>query len=145
MIFLKNDIETLNKAYRVVDIGIIGIVEVIKKVENACLEKIMLDQKKEYLIIRQEIEKLLATYGEEPKRISKMMRLSNDLYTNMQLLKNENDEEIAKMMLEGTTKGILEITSLIHSQAYDNKKITAILKDLNKVLEKNERELKKYL
>ena len=145
MIIIKRDVEILNHIYFIVDIGVIGIEEVVKKVSDKCLEKLMLDQKKDYLVIRQDIQKLLEEYEEKPKKVGPLTRMSNDLYTNMKLLKNENDQEIAKMMLEGTNKGIIEATNLLHNEDYHNPNITTILKKLIAFLENNERELKKYL
>lgn len=142
---MKKDIDALNKIYKVVDMGIIGIEEVIKKVEDSCLEKLMLDQKKEYVVIKRDVKNLLDDYEENPKKISPVARISNDIYTNMKLLTNENDQEIAKMMLEGTNKGIVEIMGLKNENKFKNEKIMPIIEQLLKVLEYNERELKKYL
>ena len=143
--FIKKDIEILRHIYFIVDFGIIGITEVIEKVSNPCLEKIMLDQKKEYLVLRNDIKNLLEEYDEKPKNLGPLTRISNDLYTNIKLLKNENDEKITKMMLEGTNKGIIEAMNILHNEEYHNEEITKILKRLIKFLENNERELKKYL
>ena len=142
---MKKDIEILNHLYLIVDIGVIGIEEVVKKVNDVCLEKLMLEQKKEYLVLRCDITNLLSEYEENPKKIGPLTRMSNDLYTNLKLLKNENDQEIAKMMLEGTNKGIIEVTNFLHNEKVTNKEITKIMERLLKCLEYNEKELKKYL
>lgn len=142
---MKRDIEVLNKMYKVVDMGIIGIEEVIKKVDDSCLEKVMLDQKKEYLVVRSDIKNLLDEYEEDPKGISTMARVSNDIYTNMKLMGNENNQEIAKMMLEGTNRGIMDVTKIKNEENFKNEAIKPIIDHLLDILEYNERELKKYL
>lgn len=142
---MKRDINVLNKMYKVVDMGIIGIEEVIKKVDDSCLEKVMLDQKKEYLVIRGDLKTLMDEYEEDPKGISPAARISNDIYTNIKLIGNENNQEIAKMMLEGTNRGIMDVTKIKNEQNFKNEAIMPIIDHLLDTLEYNERELKKYL
>lgn len=142
---MKRDIEILNKIYKIVDMGIIGIEEVIEKIEDKCLEKVMLDQKKDYMVIRTDVKNLLMEYEEDPKKINPVVRLSNDIYTNMKLLGNENDSELAKMMLKGTNTGIIELTNIKNEDKFKNKKVKDLVLHTLKVLEYNEKELKKYL
>ena len=145
MIFLKTDVDILNKMYRIVEMGIIGILEVVKKVEDSCLEKLMLDQKKDYMVVKKDIRDLLDEYEEDPKKIGGMTRVSNDIYTNIKLMGEEDDKIISKMMLEGTNKGVIEVTAILNDKKYNNEKISDIAEHLLKVLEYNGRELKKYL
>ena len=145
MIFLKTDVDILNKMYRIVEMGIIGILEVVKKVEDSCLEKLMLDQKKDYMVVKKDIRDLLDEYEEDPKKIGGMTRVSNDIYTNIKLMGEEDDKVISKMMLEGTNKGVIEVTAILNDKKYNNEKISDIAEHLLKVLEYNGRELKKYL
>lgn len=145
MIFLKTDVDILNKMYRIVEMGIIGVDEVVKKVEDSCLEKLMLDQKKDYMVVKKDIRDLLDEYEEDPKKIGGMTRVSNDIYTNIKLMGEEDDKVISKMMLEGTNKGVIEVTAILNDKKYNNEKISDIAEHLLKVLEYNGRELKKYL
>jgi len=145
VIFLKTDVDILNKMYRIVEMGIIGILEVVKKVEDSCLEKLMLDQKKDYMVVKKDIRDLLDEYEEDPKKIGGMTRVSNDIYTNIKLMGEEDDKVISKMMLEGTNKGVIEVTAILNDKKYNNEKISDIAEHLLKVLEYNGRELKKYL
>lgn len=142
---MKRDIEVLNRLYKVVDMGIFGVEEVIKKVEDPCLEKLMIDQKKEYAIIRSDIKKFMDEYEEDPKGINPVVKMSNDLMTNMKLMSNEDDKAIAKMMLEGTNKGIIEVTNIKNEEDFKNKEICEIVEHLLSTLEYNEKELKKYI
>ncbi len=125
--------------------GIIGVDEVVKKVEDSCLEKLMLDQKKDYMVVKKDIRDLLDEYEEDPKKIGGMTRVSNDIYTNIKLMGEEDDKVISKMMLEGTNKGVIEVTAILNDKKYNNEKISDIAEHLLKVLEYNGRELKKYL
>lgn len=131
--------------YRIVEMGIIGVDEVVKKVEDSCLEKLMLDQKKDYMVVKKDIRDLLDEYEEDPKKIGGMTRVSNDIYTNIKLMGEEDDKVISKMMLEGTNKGVIEVTAILNDKKYNNEKISDIAEHLLKVLEYNGRELKKYL
>ena len=143
--FMKKDIEVLNKIKTIVDMGVINIDEVLDKVSDACLEKIMIDEKKEYLCLKSDITDLLNDYDEKGSNVGIVTRISNDIYTNMKIKGKDNDKEIAKMMVEGTNKGILEVTSLINEKKYKNNKISKVLNKLLKTLESNIIDLKKYL
>lgn len=142
---MKKDIEILNELKKIIDMGIIGIEEVVKKVNNPSLEKVMIDEKKEFRVLKDDIMNFLNEYDEKEDSIGIVTRISNDIYTNLKLLKNDDEKEIAKMMIEGTNKAVLRITSLLNNREYKNERLTGILKKTLRTLEHNILDLKKYL
>lgn len=142
---MKKDIELLNNIYKIVDMGIIGIDNVLAKIENPALEKIFLDERREYNLIRIDAIKLLGDYETKPKGISKMAEVSSTMMTEMDLMMNTNDNKITKMMLQGTNNGIIELTSIMNKTTIKNGKVEDIAHKLLATLEHNIQDLKKYL
>ena len=73
------DTEILKKLYKITQSGIIGVEEIVKKVKDKCLEKLMLDQKKDYLVIQNDILNILKKDNIMPKSIDTLKRISNDI------------------------------------------------------------------
>ncbi len=142
---MKRDIEILNNIYEIVDMGVIGIDNVLTKIESQALEKIFIDERREYNLIRQEASKLLAEYEEKAQGVGKMAKISSTLMTEMELLKNASDNKITKMMMGGTNKGIIELTSLLNKGPIKDEKVADLSQKLIATLEHNIQDLKKYL
>ena len=142
---MKRDIEVLNNIYKIVDMGIIGIDNVLTKINDHTLTKVFIDERKEYNLIRIDAIKLLNEYEEKPKGINKMVEVSSNIMTDMELLKDGSDNQITKMMLQGSNKGIIELTSLLNKGPVKNEKVNALADQLLATLEHNIQDLKKYL
>ena len=142
---MKRDIEVLNNIYKIVDMGIIGIDNVLTKINDNTLTKVFIDERKEYNLIRIDAIKLLNEYEEKPKGISKMVEVSSNIMTDMELLKDGSDNQITKMMLQGSNKGIIELTSLLNKGPVKNEKVNELADQLLATLEHNIQDLKKYL
>ena len=109
---MNRDIEVLNNIYKIVDMGIIGIDNVLTKIQNKALEKIFIDERREYNLIRIDAIKLLGDYEQKAKGISKMAEVSSTIMTDMELLKDDSDNKITKMMLNGSNNGIIEFHAM---------------------------------
>ena len=142
---MKRDIEVLNNIYKIVDMGIIGIDNVLTKINDHTLTKVFIDERKEYNLIRIDAIKLLNEYEEKPKGINKMVEVSSNIMTDMELLKDGSDNQITKMMLQGSNKGIIELTSLLNKGPVKNEKVNELADQLLATLEHNIQDLKKYL
>ena len=142
---MKKDLEVLNNIYKIVDMGIIGIDNVLTKISSSALEKVFIDERKEYNLIRIDAIKLLGDYEEKPKGISKMAEVSSTIMTDMELMRKCDDNQITKMMIQGTNKGIIELTSILNKKTVKNEKITELAQKLLDTMEHNVQDLKKYL
>ncbi len=142
---MNRDIEVLNNIYKIVDMGIIGIDNVLTKIQSKALEKIFIDERREYNLIRIDAIKLLGDYEQKAKGISKMAEVSSTIMTDMELLKNDSDNKITKMMLNGSNNGIIELTSLLNKGPVKNPKVEELSQKLLETLEHNIQDLKKYL
>ena len=141
----NKNISFLNTIYQICEMGVIGIEDVFDKVSESSFREFLEEQKKEYNTILEESEKIFASYGAKEKELGKMVKMNSKVMSEMQLLTNKEDSTIAKMMVEGSTKGITKITNAINTYNEEDEEATALAKKLLKTLENNIEGLKKYL
>ena len=106
----NSNIKFLNLIYQNAQMGLIGIDMVIKKVENEKIAKLIGEQKKEYEKFLSDAHEILIKYGAKEEEISKLKELSSKVMATFMTM-NKSDKEIAKLMMEGNQKGVLEITA----------------------------------
>lgn len=142
---ISSEVEFLNLIYKNAEMGIIGIENIISKVKEEELEKVLIKEKNEYLNICKEAESILKKYGKKDEEISMMAKISTKVMSEMNLLKDNSSKNIAKMMLEGTNKGIIEITEKLNNYDNTDEEIVNLANKLKVIEESNIEELKKYL
>ena len=137
-----NEIQALEEMYKVVEMGIIGIDEVYKKIDDKVLVKTMFDAKKKYQVYKSDVAKILNSYGEEPKGINVFIKMFNEMYTNIDLM-NKDDVKIIEMLIEGTNKGILKVEEILNEDL--DKEVVTLAKNLLKLLEYQIKKWKEFL
>lgn len=141
----NKNIEFLNTIYQITEMGVIGIDDVFDKVSKAGFREFLESQKKEYNTILEDSEEILASYGAKEKELGKMVKMNSKIMADMKLLTNKDDTAIAKMMVEGTTKGITKIMEAINTYNEEDKDALELGEKLLKTLENNIEGLKIYL
>lgn len=142
---LMNNIDILNEMYKVVTMGIVGIDEVKDKILCRELKDIIIFEKKVYQKYKLEISKLLNKESETPKEINMFVKMFNDMYTDIKLIKDD-DKKIVKMMIEGMNKGILKLNGFKNNDMDNlNKDEQKILVELLDELESQINKMKPYL
>ena len=140
-----NNIDILNEMYKVVTMGIVGIDEVKDKVLCRELKGIIVGKKKTYQQYKLKINKLLNKEEETPKEINMFVKLFNEMYTDIKLIKDD-DKKITKMMIEGINKGILKLNGFKNNDLDNlNSEEQKLLLDLLATLEDQINNLKPYL
>ncbi len=142
---MSEEVEFLQYIYKNAEMGVIGIDNIIIKVKDEQFEKLLNDQKKEYQNICSETEDVLKKYGKQNEEVGVVAKVSTKVMSEMTLLKENTTQAIAKMMVEGTNKGIVEIVEKINSYSNSDAEITVLATKLKNTLEKNIDDLKKYL
>lgn len=137
-----HDVEALNELYKIVTMGIVGIDEVKEHIEDKALAKTMSDAKKKYMVNKMDITNMLKELGEEPTEINIIIKMFNEIYTGIELLKCD-DSKIAKMLTEGTNKGIIKVEEILNSET--DKKVTELAEELLELLEFQIKSWKSYL
>ena len=140
----NSNIKFLNLIYQNAQMGLIGIDTVIKKVVNDKIAKIIHEQKREYEKFLKDAKKILIKYGAKEEEISKLKEISSKAMANVMTI-GKTDQEIAKLMMEGNQKGVLEITAEINQYEGNDEEILDLAKRLLATEEHNREEFKQYL
>lgn len=143
---MNGNAEMLNYVYQNSQMGIETLKQIIKMVENESLEKSLEKQLTGYQDINTKAKKMLNENGYDEKGISEMEKITSYLMINMKTLTDKSSSHIADMLIKGSNMGIVEATKQLHKyEDTAEKDITALMKDLQKMEERNVEELKKYL
>lgn len=140
----NTNIKFLNLIYQNAQMGLIGIDTVMKKVENEKIAKIIQEQRKEYETFLEDARKILIKYGAKEEEISKLKELSSKAMAEVMTM-GKDDQEIAKLMMEGNQKGVLEITAELNQYEGGDEEIKKLAKRLLATEEHNREEFKQYL
>ena len=140
----NTNIKFLNLIYQNAQMGIIGIDTVIKKIENEKIAKLVQEQRKEYEQFLDDAKKILLKYGAKEEEISKLKNLSSKAMANVMTM-GKSDKEIAKLMMEGNQKGVLEITAELNEYVGSDEEILDLAHKLLATEEHNREEFKEYL
>ena len=143
---MNKNIEFLDHIYQNAEMGIIGIDDILKHVDNLDMKKLIETQRKEYVNICQTTGTIYKKYGRDEKHINMMAKMGSKMSAESTLLTSKDkDKSIAKMMIEGSNKGIIEITEQINNNKDGDQEIIDLAKKLLKTEEYNLSEFKKYL
>lgn len=137
--------EVLLKLYQNVEMGIVGIESLENKIESRSLAKLILNQKKEYEILKEKLVSLCSKYNVEDKELGSFAKISSDLRVNMKTLMDKSEHTIAKMMMEGTNKGLIQLEELLNNYQGKDEKILDLIKKTIDLEHQNNEELKIYL
>ena len=137
-----NDIKALNEMYKIVTMGIIGLDEVKGHIEDKILAKTISDATKKYMVNQMDITNMLKDLKKQPEEINVIIKMFNELYTGIELLKCD-DAKIAKMLTEGTNKGIIKVEEILNSKVSNKVKTEA--EELLELLEFQIKSWKSYL
>ena len=125
--------------------GVVGINDVIAEITDEEFKKLLIDEKKEYEGIYDTGLEILRENNTPEKKVNPMAKIGSKIYSKMELAKKDATESIAKMMMEGTNKGIIAIQEKINSYSIKDTKIEDLAFKLKATLEHNVDDLKKYL
>ena len=137
--------EILLKFYQNVEMGIVGIEAIEDKIESRSLAKLILNQKKEYEVLKEKLVSLCSKYNVEDKELGSLVKISSDVMVTMKTLIDKSEHTIAKMMMEGTNKGLIQLEELLNNYQGKDEKITELIKETIDLEHQNNEELKIYL
>ena len=137
--------EILLKLYQNVEMGVVGIEAIEDKIESRSLAKLILNQKKEYEVLKEKLVSLCSKYNVEDKELGSLVKISSDVMVTMKTLIDKSEHTIAKMMMEGTNKGLIQLEELLNNYQGKDEKITELIKETIDLEHQNNEELKIYL
>ncbi len=142
---MNDHIEFLNYIYQNAEMGIVGIDDIITKVKDEKFEKLLQEQKRDYENICKEAINILKKYGKEQKELNKMAKMSSYMMAKMKTMNDCSTSNLAKMMMEGSNKGIIEITEKLNAYNEPDEEITALANKLLETEQNNLDDLKTFL
>lgn len=145
MIFLEKSLEFLNFMYKNSLMGIVGIDNVIMKVKTKKMKELLQKQKVQYEDICNQAKEILKRENFNINEIGPLTRLGTSFMSSLEITMDKTDSCIAKMMIEGTNKGIIEINKKLNEISNIDKQIFKIAKSLLATEQNNLNELKKFL
>ncbi len=139
-----NEYNFLNSIYKTSEMGIVGIDDVIEKTKTLELSNLLLEQRKDYEVILKKCNKLLKENEFTKKKLGNAAKVSSKIMANMKVTLDNSDSCIAKLMIEGTNKGIIKMTKFLNKLKRDNN-IKKLGEDLLNIMNTNLENLKSYL
>ncbi len=133
---MSEAVEFLNYIYKNAEMGLIGIDNIIKKADEEKFEKLLKKERSEYEEILKEANDILKKYGKSNEEVGTMAKISTKVMSEMELLKDNSTNTIAKLMLEGTNKGVIEIVEKINAYPDADPEIIVLATKLKATLEK---------
>ena len=111
------EVEFLQYIYKNAEMGIIGIDDVYEKIDDNQFKKVLKNQRKEYEDVLIKTSSYLDKYDEEGKHNGLMAKVMTKMMSEMVPLKDNKTNVVAKMMMDGTNKGIVELV-FINTSSY---------------------------
>lgn len=143
---MNNDtIELLKECDQGVKMGIEAIDDIMPRVDNHDLEKILSDYKIRHEELKDELAKMLKEVGisgDEPNLMAVGM---SKLKTNFKMMMEESDRTVADLMTDGCDMGIKSLTKYLNQYESAEEKVKDITKKIIRVESDFEEDLKKYL
>ena len=79
------------------------------------------------------------------KELRPFVKLNSELMVGMKTIFDKSDSKIAKLMMEGTNKGLIQLQELLNHYNKKDKKLVKILEETLELEHQNNNELKKFL
>ena len=140
--------ELLVYIYKNAEMGTLSCTNLIRELngKDNKIKKAVEDILKEYEKYQEDSENLIDKYSYEIEENSKMTKMGSKMGIKMEVIKDNSDSAIAKMLIEGLTMGVVDISSKIERyKSSADKKIIKLAKDYLRFQEDAIEELKVYL
>jgi len=141
---MTRNINFLNDVYQNAKMGIVGINDILYKVKNDKLKKEIEREKKEFQKIIKSCEKILKEYKCKAKKINFMAKMSSEFMSEMKLTKENSDDVILKMMIEGSYKSVGILTTKLMEYDDVESKVKVVGEKLLKIINDNLKQLKNF-
>lgn len=142
---MKESIELLNFVYQNAKMGIVGINQISDKIEEVGFKEVIGEQLADYEVICSEAIELFIKYGKNEKDIGIMVKVMSYMYSFTKTLTDHSTSNLAKLMIDGSNKGVIEITEKLNNMKNVDKEVYKLGEKLLKIEEKNIETLKRFL
>lgn len=125
--------------------GVSSIDEVLEKVQDEKLKKLLSESKAHHEKLEEDIERLLEQRNAEEKEPNLMAKGMSWMKTNVKMGMDESDATVADLLTDGCDMGIKSLYRYMNQYKEADQESMAIAKRLIDIEAKLETELRKYL
>lgn len=126
--------------------GVSSIDDILDKVNDERLKKILLDSKQEHENLGGETSRILLDYSDEGKEPNPMAKSMSWMKTNVKMALTDNcDKEAAKLISDGCNMGIQSLSEYLNKYEAAEEKVKDLVKKLIKVEEDLAKSLREFL
>ena len=104
---MNEDLELLNYIYHNARMGVIAIDNLKNHIEDIKLKKYIIEENKDYEAICNKAINYFIKLGHKEEDLNTMVKVSTYIMVNMKAMMDNSSSNIAKMMIEGSNKGII--------------------------------------
>lgn len=139
------DTEMLNHIYQNTQMGRESIMSVLRHAERPDLYQTLQQQLSEYNAIYHRAEKLLQASGQQPEKISPLLKLNAQLTGAVKSGINDSPAYIAEMMIQGTTKGLTKSIRQLNDLTDGDQEVRRLAEKLLETEKSNIEQMKGFL
>ena len=140
-----NTISLLKECDAGIKMGIKSIDDVIEHVQDPEFKDKLINYKKDYNFLQDEIVKLLQEYDKEGKDPNPMAKGMATLKTNFKIAFNESDHTIADLMTDGCNMGIKSLNKYLNQYTDATDQAKTLAKKLIRLMDRQVTDIRKYL
>lgn len=138
--------ELLNYVYQNSQMGVDTLQQIIGITDDNALKEYLEKQLEGYEKFHSEARKLLNQNGFDEKGLNTFEKIRTYLMVNMQTMTDTTSSHIAKMLIQGSSMGVIEAIKNIRQYENDvEKNVRKLMEDLKDYEEKNIEKLKEFL
>ncbi len=139
------EIELLTSCFQITQMGRDAIMQLIKISEDAPFRKVLESQLNDYQTIFDQAQQMLNDRGAQPKEIGAMAKMAASTSTKMKTVSDKTPSNMAELMINGNTMGVIEITKSIHRSENADREVLDFANHLLAVQRKNIDEMTQFL
>ena len=126
----QDTIKLLRECDAGIKMGVKSIDDVEKYVKSGNMKKLLSDCKSEHKKLENEIEVLLAAYGDDGKKPSPIATGMSWMKTNMKMNMHRSDKTVADLMTDGCNMGVKSLSGYLNQYKAASEKSKDIAKRL---------------
>lgn len=140
-----NDQQMLRQIAKTAQMGQVGIHAVMPYASQSALRQALKCQRAEYINIEQQALNLAKNRGFRPGRLSPAAKMMAQLSSKGRLISGDRNSKIAGMMVQGSTRGMIESLQNAGKWQGSDSAIAALAQKLLETEEQNLQQLKGFL
>lgn len=142
---MKSSKEILSSVLKTTQMGQVGIRSVLDTSMRPSLRKALESQLREYDRIESEAHAIASQRGWELPELEPAIRFFSDLTTRIKLTRHDNDSQIADMMIQGNTKGMIRGLKNLHQFPSQDNQVNTLSQRLLDCETANIRQMQMFL